>query len=445
MKSLPTPIHLAIAAMFLVGSSNGMAADVPTPEAAAKRLRELILHRGASDLTFKQVSQMAGRLSDKQVAAIGREVGVGRTDGMRGWVRSAVLAEWGGRDFKAAMTHLSGDAQLDSGHQQALYAVFRGSRPAEPEQALLHLPRMFREYPSAVGAFTRIWAMHDLRELFSEMAAKEPEQTWQLLTADKPKGPEAEALAFLSSKFSRKPLSSVDAKSIAMEGFWRGLRDPTIKMYAGRFRQVWNAPKVVSATREFRKQMGAHVSSFNWNPPSTEESIGREAAVAMARFDPQAAVDWVGKSGPNADIEKDGRINWLLTEWAWRNPARALAELKKGPYGKRQQEISTGILRGDASLAPELVRLPGHGGSLSFVLGNSFPAAATLMEYDMYPVPGRGDVLPSHQVRYDAFKEAIRIIGLPGQQLKQLNRSLNGAFRYTVQSAETEYQLAQNN
>ena len=255
---------------------------------------------------------------------------------------------------------------------------------------------------------------------------------------------QTQALQFLSNKFSRRPLSVIDAKWIAMEGFFAGLPDlASLNIYAARFQKLWNTQEILTATRSFRKQMEKRVSSLNWTPPTPHENIGREVAISMAHFDLTAAIKWIAASGPDAEIEKNGRIDGMLTEWAWRNPATAMALLKKGPYGMRQKAITIGILRGDARLASDVVQLPGHGGSIGFALGISFAAAATIMEYDMYP--GHGDVLPSHQARYEAFKEAIRIARIKGDRLQQLNRSLNGGFQYTVPEAKKAIRLAQNN
>lgn len=150
----------------------------------SQQLQELRTLRGDTNMSFAAVSGLAGRLERDALPTLAREIGTGRTDGMSGWVRAAVFAEWGKRDFMAAMHQLWKSAHLDSGHNQALYAVFRGSRPSEPAEALLHLQRMFKDHSSAVGAFTRGWAKRALREVFSEMTTTQPEKTWQILASD---------------------------------------------------------------------------------------------------------------------------------------------------------------------------------------------------------------------------------------------------------------------
>ena len=417
-----------------------------SPEAADKQLRQLKELRSGSDLTFKAVSDVAADLKDGQLVQLGKDVGVGRTDGMRGWVRAAVLAEWGKRDFKATMTHLSEVSEFDSGHQQALYAVFRGSRPADPNAALIHLRQMFTEYPSAVGAFTRIWTKHALREVFSEMATQNANRTWQILTLEKKSGPERKVLSFLSKKFSRHPLRNIDSRWIAMAGFFSGLKDlHEVNSYAAEFTKMWNTPKVVAELKVFNKQFERFTGSMGWTPPPPQEGVARAVAVSMARFDLDAGLDWIVTSGPGTESYKKRRAGGLFDDWAWWNPKRALAVSQMEKYSRWREQITTVLMRGNAGLAPDVVRLFGKSQWIDQALSGAFPAAATMMVYDMYPVPGAGAVLPSHEVRYHAFLKAINAAQLSDKESRDVIRSLNGAFRYTVPAAQKAYQLAQRN
>ncbi len=433
---------------FLLATASVLFLPVPPGFAAtaAQQLRELKEDRGGSDLSFKTVSELTTRTSNEQLAQLAREVGVGRTEGMRGWVRAAVLAEWGRRDFKGAMTHLSSVAEFDRGHQQALYAVFRGSRPAAPDKALAHLQRMFTEYPSAVGAFTRGWSQRALREIFAEMAGRHPEQAWRHLTGDGEGGPERKILEFLSWEYSRHPLVTIDSKWIAMKGFFAGLPDlDAVKTYAPKFGKLWTAPAIVEATKKFHAQSRRNTGSMSWTPPPPHEGVAEAVAISLARFDLQAGIDWIVSSGPGTEQQKSSRAGSMFTGWAWNNPPLALALLRNGKHPRWHGTIATALMRGDARLAPEVVRLFAQEDWLAGALDNSLPAAATMMKYDLYPVPGQRAVLPSHQVRYEAFREALRISPLTVKQLRDVNRSLNGAFRYTVPAAQKAYQVAQRN
>lgn len=445
MNPLRVPSVL-VAAFTLVATVSQINATNVKPKSAAEQLQGLKEHRGGSELSFKQVSEMARRLNDEPLVKLAKEVGVGRTDGMRGWVRAAVFAEWGNRDFDAAMTRLSGVAHLDSGHQQALYAVFRGSRPAEPVKALFHLRRMFEDYPSAVGAFTRMWAKRALQEVFADMAAQQPDRAWQMLTSEFENGRERMALEYLSQKFSRHPLRNIDSEWIALGGFFSGLKDlEGVKAYAALFEKEWNSPEVMVALKQYHAQYKRFTGGMNWTPPPPHEGVARAVAVSMARFDLSTGIDWIIKNGPGTEREKKGRAGSVFMDWAWENPQAAWAVLKRGDHVNWHVKITTALLRGDASLAPRVARLLGNRSWFAGALGNSFPAAATMGEYDMFPVPGEGAVLPGHQIRYDAFREAIGSASLTEKQQRDLNRSLNGAFRYTVPAAQKAYQLTQKN
>lgn len=439
-KLLTHALSLAIT-LGLSISANGAASS---PEIANRQLWQLKEHHGDSELSFGAVTELATRLNEEQLVAIAKSVGVGRTHGMRGWVRAAVLAEWGKRDFKAAMTHLSEVSEFDSGHQQALYAVFRGSRPTDPNRALEHLRRMFTEYPSAVGAFTRIWTKHSLKEVFAEMATQQPERTWKTLTKEDANGLERKSLNFFSKKFSRHPLRTIDSKWIAMAGFFSGLKNlEEVETYAAEFKKMWNAPKVVADLKTFNKQFERFTGSMSWTPPPPQEGVARAVAVSMARFDLDVGLDWIVSSGPGTEAYKKRRAGGLFDDWAWWNPNQALAVLRTGKYPRWQENIATVLMRGDAGLAPEVVRLFGKSGWIDQALSGAFPAAATMMVYDMYPSPGEDPVLPSHQARYDSFREAIGAAQLKEKELSEVTRSLNGAFRHTVPAARTAYQLVQ--
>lgn len=411
---------------------------------AAPRMGELMKHKGESGLSFRQVSDLAASLSDEKLVELAKEIGTGRTHGMRGWVRAALYAEWGKRDFAGAMKQLSGSAHLDSGHQQALYAVFRGSRPAEPAKALFHLQRMFQNHGSATGAVTRGWAKRALQDVFADLAAQQPQRAWELLTSEHETGKERMALEFLSKKFSRGPRQSIDSEWIALAGFFRGLRDrKTVEEYAERFRQAWNTPEVVAALKKFYKQFESLTGSMSWTPPPPHEGVARAVALSLARFDLGAAVGWIVKSGPGTDREKRGRASSVYTDWAWANPKAALAVLQKGEHINWHQQIAVALMRGDARLAPDVAKMKysWFAGAMS----RSFPAAATMMSYDLYPVPEKNPTLPSHQVRYEAFREAMKVGGLSGKTMESTKRSLDGSFRYTVPAAQKAYDLAQGN
>lgn len=414
--------------------------------AAATQLRDLRDVAGPSELSFQAVSDIAEQLSDDGLVKMAQDLGVGRTHSMRGWVRAALLAEWGRRDFRQAMTHLSSVSELDSGHQQSLYAVFRGSRPADAPKALAHLQHMFTEYPSAVGAFSRGWAKRALREVFAEMAARNPQQAWQFLTEKEKNSPERKALVFLSKKFTRLPGQTNDSVWTAMEGFFAGLSSlAEVEAYAPRFNKLWNAPEVVVALKEFHAQRHRNVGSMSWTPPPPLEAVAESVAISIARFDLRAGVDWLVSNGPGTEQQKRRRTGGLFTEWAWVNPGKALALLQNGEHSKWHETIATSLMRGDAGLAPAVVRLFATKNWNGDVLSNAFPAAATMMAYDLYPVPTKDPILPSHQARYDSFREAIRNCPLPEKELRAVNRSLNGAFRYTVPTAEKAYQIVQRN
>ncbi len=435
---------VATALVLTTPLSRAFAAEALTPDAAAKALGELKNLKGGSEVSFDAVTGMARRLTDDELHKLSREVGVGRTEGMRGWVRAAVLAEWGRRDFNGVMQHLSKVAQLDSGHQQALYAVFRGSRPAEDAPALAHLKRMFTDYPSATGAFTRGWAKRALEDVFGELARSNPERGWRLLTTDGEDGPEQQVLNFLTGAFNRLRKPMTKSHWVAMESFFAGLPDlDSVRTYAAKFEKLWNTPEVIAALKVYNAQDFASGGSMGWTPPPRQEGVASVVAISMVRFDLEAGIDWIANNGPDKEREKSGRIGHMLTYWAWANPGKAITFLKGKAHPEWNETVVMALMRGDASRALEVAGDYGKEPWIGRALSGAFPAAATMMDMDYFPVPGKNEVLPSHKVRYDFFVEAIKNCPLSEKVRQDVTRSLNNAFQYTVDDALKAYQLAQ--
>ncbi|NNC89231.1 MAG: hypothetical protein HKN82_12295 [Akkermansiaceae bacterium] len=121
------------------------------PAVAMKRLRALLDAPLDGAPSFDQVDALARRLTDADLQALLREVGLGEHLGLIGWVRSGAGAEWARRDPEAVMAWL--EAMQDEIHskdyplQQAWCALFRGWSETDPAVALAGFNRL-QEAPS---------------------------------------------------------------------------------------------------------------------------------------------------------------------------------------------------------------------------------------------------------------------------------------------------------
>jgi hypothetical protein len=270
-------------------------------EAAANKLRTFLPKQPNSKRKFDKFVRLARGLDDGGLTALVREVGLCDSSGYRPWIRSAIYAEWARRDLDAAFNYLVGNLRpgwKTSPVNGALYAVFVGSRPKDPEAALGHLRELldgerFKKGPRRHAGSD--WARHAYRRVFAELAAKNPEQAWRQLPGRSQDGE--------TNLDHWKVMYANPGYEDMVEGFFSDLKEQeTFLAFAGR-----------------------------WGNAPTPETIAIRIAKSWFRFDPPAALKWAlrfdNPPGVAARLIYGVSGNALLA-WAYENPKAALKALR---------------------------------------------------------------------------------------------------------------------
>lgn len=408
------------------------------PVEAAKQLRHLLDAPLDEAPTFDAVDRLARHLTDDDLQELIREVGLDEHEGLIGWVRSAAIAEWARRDPEAALAgvkKMPGNA-LPQNYplQQAWFAVFRGWAETDPAAALAAL-QLYQE--SALAAFQRqlespsgsredhhpsvtwlpeaSWIGHARPNIFENYARHDAEAAWAAAPSDDP--PDADALT----------------------GIFRGL--PTAKavdVYAARWSEAWSTPEAEKRQADFGKQLRSSFSGWIITPP--DEIIGKEVAMALARFDLAAARDYLRDTGPGSEQDRTGRSSEVLQAWATEFPERALELLDDPAYEDWQTTFARGILDADPEFGIEIMgKIETHGARARSLLTGISPLGSNHVR-DFFPVPGHRNRLPDFERRYEAMLETIEAGRFKEGQKQILLKNTHREFQHKIPAAKEAWE-----
>ena len=333
---------------------------------AVETLRALLTKQPDSVLRFDDVVRHARALNDADVKVLAETVGLQRNDGYRPWIRSAVYAEWGRRDFAAAFTFFKRQRNQKS-RQQVLYALFLGSRPKDPQAAHAYLGSLLsgdRYQLQCALHPTNQWVQHAYRRIFAEWAAKDPEWAWTLLPgrAMKDAGP-----------MNHWNLMYANAAYPDMvEGFFAGLKG--------------------------RDMFALYVK--RWGKDSTPERIAIRIVKQWISIDPVTALEqgkrFEPKPVPGAAQLIYGVAGNAVIRWANENSEAGLKALRNNTFPDWNHVLPRAIFRFE--------------------------------ETAMFPEPGRANLLPDDAARYKSLVRAVRKTMFTSEQEQVLLRRLKELY-----------------
>ena len=385
-------------------AKSGRTLPLPSSE-AARGLRNLLATEPKHDIPFEDFGLLAASLDDATLVALLDEIGLVSEEGYLVWTRSALFTEWARRDHDAALDYLKGQRSRFHVRDSVLYAIFCGSRPIEPEQALNYL-RSLPEDPryrmnnisSSPLAHSRAkWVTVAIERIFAKLAAEDPERAW----------------SFLPRRDGDHPIdeSSSGSYRAMVAGLFSGLPDAaTVEKFVERIEPVGDGISIQIAAAWMNHDIEAAMA---WAPPQRMPVEGRSVAIGGVQ----------------------GGAAW---QWARANPQEALRAVRENSlHGiARGSMVRYHLLKGDAHLAPELTellstRLPHDDGRPQawYALRNAMPDSARLDDRDRFPEAGRNNRPPDYLARYQSFLAALEHEIFPPEYRASLRATLDSSFK----------------
>ena len=432
------PILLILATMIYIISNDGQSSSESssqssitsgeesprrtrlTPESAFDKISEIRAQTPDSATSFASIQSLAGKLSDHDLQSLVREIGLGKTQGYDAWLRSALFAEWARRDLQAVVDYIrspdKSGTTYDSALQQAYFAIFRGSRPHDPEAALEHLHTLCSKHELGKYGSGSNWIEHIHLNLFQELSQLDPDKAWELLPP--PSSPE-----------EKRTHKSVKVHRAALEGLFSGLTNKDlIAQFADRWMETYHQPDADSP----KFQLTINTSSFYDPVPQSNADATTITSIWM-NSDPAAALDWLYSKASSEPSLASNRTYRAFSDWAYRNPQQALTALQSKLYPEYSTSIATNLLRANPHLLPDLSKIQNPTFSLHDAIAGSTTLNAMHEGAAQYPDPNKKNRPPDYQARYDSYRAVIQSPGIFEERLQQqLIDSLDRNFESTL-------------
>lgn len=390
-----------------------------SPAIPAEEQIRTILAGSLSDApSFAELEKLTRSLADEELHALIAEIGWMGVQGMNGWVRSGLFAEWGRRDPVAALKSLrfkSVEKGTQHGREQALFAVYRGWSERYPAEAVAQLKKDTLSEDNK-GRTTRRssghWVGYAYVELFRQFASQDPEGAWEALPDGGP-------------------------RRGAMAGFFKGITsERQLHDYVDRWVGDWTSAEGIRAHEQYTAQIRSSLGGVIMMPPN--ETIARSAALALAEFDLEAAEDWLMTAGPGDEQARKQRRSDLLRDWAKNDPDEALGRI--GDEGYNVETLARGIIQGDPALAVELMEAIDNHGLRARSLLTAVRSIGNVHVRDFFPVPGGQNRLPNFEERYQQILDAVHAGQFSEGQKESLLRAVHFSFEQHVPAARRAYE-----
>ena len=363
-----------------------------TPEGALSKISEIRALTPDSATSFASLQSLVGKLSDHDLQSLLREIGLGKTRGYDAWLRSALFAEWARRDLQAVVDYIrspnKGGSTYDSSLQQAFFAIFRGSRPHDPEDALEHLHTLFAEHELGRCGSGSNWIEHIHLNLFQELSQIDPKKAWALLPQP-------------SSPDQKRTHKSVRLHRASLEGLFSGLAN---KDLIAQFADRWVETYFDSEAE--RPQIRVNTSSFYDPIPYGNEDAATITSIWM-NSDPAVALDWLYSKASTEPSLASNRTYRAFSDWAYRNPQQALTALQSKLYPEYSSTIATNLLRANPHLLPDLASIQNPTFGLHDAIVGSVTLNAMHEGAAQYPDPKKENRPPDYRARYDSYHAVI--------------------------------------
>jgi len=385
-----------------------------SPQNVLGKISEIRNQTPDSSTSFASIQTLVGKLSDHDLQSLLREIGLGKTRGYDAWLRSALFAEWARRDLQAVVDYIRSPNKegptYDSSLQQVYFAIFRGSRPHDPEIALAHLQMLCSDYELGKYGSGTNWIEHVHLNLFQELAQLDPNKAWDLLPPS-------------SAPDQKRTHKSVRLHRASLEGLFSGLADKNlIAQFADRWMETYHQPDADQPKTQ------VITTSFNGPVPHPNEDAATISGIWL-ESDPAAALDWLYSKASSEPSLTSDRTYRAFREWAYRNPEDALSALQSNLYPEYSGSIATNLLRANPHLVPDLASIQNPSFSLHDAIVGSITLNAMHEGPAQYPEPNKNNRPPDYQARFDSYSSVIQSPGLFEERTqKQLFDSLDRNF-----------------
>lgn len=396
--------------------------SLPSPQEASSSLRHLREENPDSSYSYNSVAGMVSRLSDSDLKDWAREMGFQSSLGYDVWIRSAIYSEWARRDLDGLLAWLRepkpGVTMSDSTLQQVSFAIFEGSKPSDPVEALNHLNdlRLKIKGTHLIGGTGLQWAREAMYRTYADIAKLDHELAWKTF------------LAARESNFKyNSPFLTNDNLSGAVAGIFEGLPVNQMEKYANDWMSRFYDPDQDEASAN--EELGFQL--LRAPNPTNNDLV--PILSAWLQKSPDEALEWAAKISGEEKLLKN-RIWQAHSSWAKSHPEEALSSLRSlSSPPAFAGALATGLLRGDPHLAPALMNVPANGFNHHDSLVGSITLNTMLEGSAQYPSTDRTNRPPDYQQRYESFKKAIELgEDLNDRQKSQLRESLERQFKEII-------------
>lgn len=385
---------------------------VASPADAAQAFADLLSGEERRIPRFREVERWARKLDRGDLDRLLESLDTTSAEGIGGWVRSALFAEWARRDPQAVLAHLVQqpiDDQRSAALSQAWYALFRAWGEGNPTEAYEAWRAVeAREERLGEEVTRRITA-----SLVSTLAREDAKATWDMISSG-----EAEPDLDL------------------MGGFFAGLRDEdTLQEYLALWNEShWDTDQAREAHAAYDRQLTIALDQADVPIPS-EEAMIRRIAGAWADLDLEGTLDWLAENGPGNEHHRHWRASQVTRDWARHNPSSALSKLRDESLSDQRVFLAHGIIAGDPALATEVVgQLDGYNLRAATLLSVLSDPPAD--EQGLLPDPRTAIAPPDPAHRYLALREAIESAELPERKQGELLTRLHTQYRDLIPEAQ---------
>lgn len=380
--------------------------DIPTAIDKLRSIRDMDVSTAPR---FESLEVWAEALTDDDLLQLIRENQSDPDQGLAGWLRCALYAEWGRRDPHQALENFLHVTKPEgTAAAQALFSIFRGWAKGDPDAALAKASEImspFSEYsvPNVLQTLSEA--------IYFEQAVRDPNHI----------------LKRLSSNQDRLLGSS------EMAGVFKGLRNKSDFDFALQkwTKHVWNHPATklaIAADWAVSAQPVTYRHTIAMN-------VALDAALALAAYDFDAAGSWLKENPLGSDVTCAERIERFNILWAHSNPKEALARLRSDPQSEFAQKYAIAVLCRDPSQGPKVMTCLDTPERRFEAISIAASDLNTYTDRDFFPVPGQMNRLLDHEGSYRSLLETIDAAQLPHDQRAILLETVNQNFAPHVPTA----------
>lgn len=344
-------------------------------------------------------------------------------EGLSGWLRSALWAELGRRNHRPSIDtfltklEISEKQKTNFAHDQAIFAILRGriETISSLENDLSPVIEDMNSFTSAreVG----YWRSRSVTHLFAKMTQIDHSAAWDFVHNNP-----------LNAAIHNQMPGVYDNKHVApLAGFFRSLPSEILaSTYLQKWQPALEAKEATAAYDNYRKQLESTLSGIILTPPG--EAIISHALASLARFNPEAAVDWLNQHEPNPDKPDYNRPHAMWRQLATHHPAQALEIFSREEFINPRRGNIGWLIQNDYTLLPNAVTETEKFSHQTQIIQSVLMSAASTHVNDFFPTPGGPNRLPDFQKRHDSLLEAIKRGTYHEKQKESLLRSLKREF-----------------